>query len=144
MKRRFLPGFDENLKPARLWRMDQAIAGVGGLCSTTDDLLTYVEAEIGLRATPLAGAMRAQLSVLRKKPVQTDDRGPREAGIGWQVDHRPGADVVWHDGGTSGYRTFAGWNPTLKTGIVVLSNSDATNPKDLAFWALGASDPPAN
>jgi CubicO group peptidase (beta-lactamase class C family) len=142
MKRRFVPGFDDDLKPAALWRVDQAIAGVGGLSSTTDDLLTYLEAEIGLNATPLGPAMKAQLSVRRKKPPLSGDKGPREVAIGWHIDHRPGGDAVWHDGGISGYRTFAGWNPALGTGVAILANSTATDLHDLAFWALGTASAP--
>lgn len=142
MKRRFVPGFGDDLKPARLWRMDQAVAGVGGLYSTTDDLLSYLEAQIGLKATPLGSALRAQLSTRRLKPRLPTDKGPREAAIGWHIDHRPEGDAVWHDGGTSGYRTFAGWNPMLGTGAAILANSSATDASALGFWALGTANAP--
>jgi CubicO group peptidase (beta-lactamase class C family) len=139
MRRRFLPGFDEALKPVAPWRMDQAIVGAGGLVSTADDLLAWLEAQMGLKATPLASAMRAQLSVRRPKPAQPGDKGPREVAIGWHIDHRPGGEVVWHDGGARGYRAFAGWSPALRTGVAVLANCEGSDPKELAFRALGVA-----
>ena len=120
--------------------MDQSIAGVGGLTSTTDDMLTWLDANLDERSTPLGPALRAQLSVRRKKPPMPGETGPREVAIGWHIDHRPGGDAVWHDGGTAGYRSFAGWNPALKTGLVVLANSSATDPQDLGLWALGTTN----
>jgi hypothetical protein len=35
---------------------------------------------------------------------------------------KKGSEIVWHNGGTGGYRTFAGFDPKAKTGVVVLSN----------------------
>jgi hypothetical protein len=34
---------------------------------------------------------------------------------------------VWHNGGTYGFRSFAGFNPATKTGVVVLCNTFADN-----------------
>jgi CubicO group peptidase (beta-lactamase class C family) len=142
MKRRFVPGFGDDLKPTTLWRMDQAISGVGGLVSTTDDLLAWLEANMGATPTPLGPVLKAQLSVRRKKPPMPEDKGPREVAIGLHIDHRLAGDVVWHDGGTNGYRAFAGWNPAVRTGVVILANSNATDLHDLAFWALGTAHAP--
>ena len=46
-----------------------------------------------------------------------------EIAMAWHIFHKFGTDVVWHNGGTFGYRTFAGFHPATKTGVVVLSNT---------------------
>jgi len=34
-----------------------------------------------------------------------------------------GKTIVWHNGGTGGYRSFIGFNRAARTGVVVLSNA---------------------
>ena len=43
--------------------------------------------------------------------------------LGWQAAALGGATVLWHNGGTGGYRSFAGFVPDFRVGVVVLSNS---------------------
>jgi len=43
-------------------------------------------------------------------------------GLGWHV-FEGAQQIVWHNGGTGGYRTFAGYSPATGRGVVVLSNS---------------------
>jgi len=35
-------------------------------------------------------------------------------------------EIIWHGGGTGGYRSFAGYAPSFKAAVVVLSNSNVT------------------
>ncbi len=46
----------------------------------------------------------------------------------------------WHNGGTGGFRTFAGFDPQTQTGVVVLTNSN-TGADDLGFYLLDHSLP---
>jgi CubicO group peptidase (beta-lactamase class C family) len=43
-------------------------------------------------------------------------------GLGWHVVRASG--VVWHNGGTGGYRSFVGFDPARGVGVVLLANSD--------------------
>jgi CubicO group peptidase (beta-lactamase class C family) len=49
-----------------------------------------------------------------------------EIALGWHVLSLPGGpsgrEIVWHNGGTGGYRCFIGFDPSERTGVVVLSN----------------------
>ena len=49
-------------------------------------------------------------------------------GLGWHLFHRRGALIVWHNGGTGGFRSYLGLCPKTGTGIVVLNNSSADLP----------------
>ena len=46
-------------------------------------------------------------------------------------------DLIWHNGGTGGYRTFIGFDPIARIGIVVLSNAGtAAGPDDIGRHLL--------
>ena len=45
-------------------------------------------------------------------------------GLGWMMlpaPGQPGGPVVWHDGGTGGFRSVAGFVEETETAVVVLS-----------------------
>src|SRR5882724_8733483 len=50
-----------------------------------------------------------------------------EIAMGWHIFNKVGTEMVWHNGGTAGYRSFAGFVPAKKTGVVVLCNTSLDN-----------------
>ncbi len=65
-----------------------------------------------------------------------------EIALGWHIFKAPAGDLMWHNGGTGGYRTFMGYNPRTRVGIVVLSNtSTPAGPDDIGRHLLDASMP---
>jgi D-alanyl-D-alanine-carboxypeptidase/D-alanyl-D-alanine-endopeptidase len=58
----------------------------------------------------------------------------------WHVFHKYETDIYWHNGGTGGYRTFAGFDPAKKVGAVVLCNT-AFDSDDLGYHMLEAKYP---
>jgi CubicO group peptidase (beta-lactamase class C family) len=56
--------------------------------------------------------------------------------LNWHVRHVGADTIVWHNGGTGGYRTFAGISPRKKTGVVVLTNSGGQGADDIGFHLL--------
>ena len=116
-KKHLAAGYNASLNPVKNWDFD-ALAGCGALRSTANDMLRLLAANLELIDTPLKSAMRRMRSVHRETGV--DDL---EIAMAWHIFHKFGTDVVWHNGGTYGYRTFAGFNPAAKTGVVVLCNT---------------------
>ena len=57
------------------------------------------------------------------KPRWPTGAPEREVALGWHVFTANGRDIIWHNGGTAGYRTFIGYDPKARTGVVVLSNA---------------------
>jgi D-alanyl-D-alanine-carboxypeptidase/D-alanyl-D-alanine-endopeptidase len=43
-------------------------------------------------------------------------------GLGWRVEDVGGTEIVWTGGATYGSRSFAGYDPKARVGVVVLSN----------------------
>jgi serine-type D-Ala-D-Ala carboxypeptidase/endopeptidase len=118
MQWRRAAGHDRTMRPTANWDFGAATAGAGELRSDANDMLTFLEANLGSLETPLAPAMEAMLGVRRHTGVKGLD-----VALGWHVLTKNGREIVWHNGGTGGYRSFMGFDPAARTGVVALSNS---------------------
>jgi CubicO group peptidase (beta-lactamase class C family) len=121
---RLAAGHDEKLKTVPGWNLP-TLAGAGALRSTANDMLTFLAANLGYTKTPLAPAMAAMLDV--RKP--TGNPG-MEVALGWHIFTRDPDMVVWHNGGTGGFRSFVGYRPKTRVGVVVLSNAETNQGVD--------------
>ena len=131
MKARLAVGHSPALQPVANWDLP-TLAGAGALRSTTADLLVFLAANLGYTTSPLAPAMKAMLDV--RRPTGT---GGLEIALGWHVLTAHGHQIVWHNGGTAGYRTFIGFDRAARTGVVVLSNAGtAAGPDDIGRHLL--------
>jgi hypothetical protein len=54
--------------------------------------------------------------------VQNEAMGIRvdAVGMGWMIDEENG--IVWHNGGTSNYNAYLGFDANKKVAVVILSN----------------------
>jgi len=65
-----------------------------------------------------------------------------EIALGWHVRTIEGKEIVWHNGGTGGFRSFMGFDPSARTGVVALSNTfTTTGVDDMAMHLLDAKSP---
>jgi CubicO group peptidase (beta-lactamase class C family) len=122
--------------PAAGWTFD-ALAGAGALRSTAEDMTTLLAAAMGLRRTPLDSAFR-----LAADPrFDAGPSGVMRIGLGWHVRQGTGGmQVVWHNGGTGGYHSWAGYDPARRVGVVVLTNSPESI-DDIGFHLLDPARP---
>jgi D-alanyl-D-alanine-carboxypeptidase/D-alanyl-D-alanine-endopeptidase len=135
MKSRLAVGHSAALAEVPNWDIP-TLAGAGALRSTANDMLTFLAANLGYVKTPLAQAMADEVSI--RRPVG----GDMEIAYGWHVQNKDGNSIIWHNGGTGGYRTYMGFDPKARTGVVVLSNvSTAAGPDDIGRHLLNASYP---
>ena len=93
------------------------LAGAGALRSTVNDMLTFLAANLGFIKTPLAGAIADQIST----PIPSNNPDFK-VGYGWRIQNKFGSTIVWHGGATGGYRSYIGFDPQAKVGVIVLSN----------------------
>jgi CubicO group peptidase (beta-lactamase class C family) len=117
MKARLAVGHNDKLVVVPNWNF-QVLAGCGALSSTANDLLTFLGANLGYVKSPLAPAMAAMLSV--RRPASS---GLGEIGLAWLITKPSTDEIVWHNGGTFGYRSFIGYDARTRVGVVVLSNT---------------------
>jgi len=110
-------GHDRRLQPVANWDL-AVLAGAGSLRSTVNDLATFLEANLGLRQTPLREAMQRT-----HVPQVTDPAMGMDLGLGWLIADVDGRRFLWHNGATGGYSSFIGFDAEAREGIVILSNS---------------------
>ena len=104
-------GHNASLLPVPLWDLP-SMPGAGALRSSTRDMARFLQAH--MQGT-LAGA-----SASHSAQVRIDDT--QSVALGWFIEQRHGEEIHWHNGGTGGFSTFAGFNLKSGKGVVVLSN----------------------
>ena len=107
--------------PASNWDF-HTLSGAGALRSTVNDLLKFLSANAGITQTPLSSAMETTQVVRHKiKPTMS-------IAMGWHIQdsNYPDNSIVWHNGGTGGYRSYMGFNKKGQVGVVILSNSTSS------------------
>src|SRR3954469_7008137 len=84
-------------------------------------MLAFVRAHLGDGAGALGQAVR--LDVTQRRAT---DRPATAIGLGWHIDSENALDIVWHNGGSGGSRSYVAFLPGSGVGVVVLSNSSAS------------------
>ncbi|KPJ82046.1 MAG: hypothetical protein AMS19_07485 [Gemmatimonas sp. SG8_23] len=123
-------GHDPGGDVVPLWNV-AVLSGAGGLRSNVDDMLRFMAANVG---EPQSDLERA----LREAHRPRTDLGPMQIGLNWITRNTDGQRTVWHNGGTAGFRTFAGFDPDAGTAVVVLTNS-GIGADDIGFHLLNPS-----
>lgn len=101
----------------------------GGAYSTTDDLLRFLAANVGLPRTGLQHAMR----MAHHPRARLDNE--QTVGLTWRVHDTGGVRTVWHGGRTGGQSAFLGFDPQRGIGVVVLASS-GRGVDDLGLYLL--------
>jgi CubicO group peptidase (beta-lactamase class C family) len=112
---RFAKGYNEEGRYNSPWDFE-ALAPAGSIRSTSADLLIYANANLGTAPKSLEKAI--QLT-----HVETFTDGNNKIALGW-LYIKPGKDeVLFHNGGTGGFRSYLAINLNKKFAVVVLSNT---------------------
>ena len=108
-------GHRSRRRPTGHWRV-AGLPGAGALRSTAADMLTFLQAQLHPDAGPLGPAIG--LTHQERRP------GRRLGiGLGWlRVPVQRDQVLLWHNGGTGGFRAFAGFLPAAGVGVVALAN----------------------
>ena len=115
---RFAEGHNRRGRPVSNWDLP-SLAGAGALRSTVEDMLRFLALQLDDGESKLASAARLTHEVRARK------RG-LSVGLGWlmlPVERGRPHIVIWHDGGTGGFRSVAGFVKETSTAVVVLSSS---------------------
>lgn len=132
LKARFAAGHNTELEPVKPWTFD-ALAGCGAIRSTANDLLKFIGANLQLTLSDLGPALQSM-----REPRNSTEIPRTKIGLAWHITDRNYRRIVWHNGQTGGFHSFAGFDPTNKTGVVVLANA-ACALDDLGFHLLDSN-----
>lgn len=108
------------------------LAGAGAIRSSLHDMLLYVAANLGQLPCDFYPALQRAHQARHHKTKQGSG-----VGLGWHIQEGAEGPVIWHNGGTGGYRTFCGFVKETGVGVVVLTNSD-TGADDIGFKLLNS------
>jgi serine-type D-Ala-D-Ala carboxypeptidase/endopeptidase len=106
------------------WNDESVMAGAGGLVSNAEDMMKYLLAQLHPPAS-----MAAAFALAHQPRYNA---GTMKIGYGWHVRDD---QIVWHNGGTGGFRSFAGFDKSKNKAVVILTNSTA-GADDLGFHLL--------
>jgi CubicO group peptidase (beta-lactamase class C family) len=107
---------------------------MGALRSSANDMIQFLIANMDARSKPF-GRIFAQAHLPR---IAMDEE--TRVGLAWQTGHRTNRTIVWHGGGTGGYRALIAFDPAKRTGVIVLSNF-AGGADDIGFHLLDPTLP---
>ncbi|PKD16240.1 serine hydrolase [Salegentibacter salinarum] len=105
------------------------LAGAGALKSSTSDMAKFIAANLGYIKTSLTEAMKLSHKIRHNKA------GDMRVAMGWHIKKGSKGDIIWHNGGTGGYRAFTGFLKETGQGVVLLSNSSQSF-DDIGFHLL--------
>lgn len=108
-----IQGHNSKGKPTSQWDFS-VLEGAGAIRSTTADMIKYIQANLEEKP-PFVNTHKAQKSF---SPT-------RDIGLAWIIEkeHKSGLDIVWHNGGTGGFKSFTGFVKDQQIGVVVLTNA---------------------
>ncbi len=134
MRARLAPGHEIDGRVVPNWDLP-TFAGAGALRSTAADMLRFLIANLDSTGPPLGHALRETHDARHA----TNDPNLK-VGLAWHILSRPVGNLVWHNGGTGGYRSFTGFDPARRIGVVVLSNLNSSV-DDIGFHLLDETFP---
>lgn len=107
-------GHTPNARAASAWHFQTNLAGVGGVRATLDDMVGYVQGQLGAASTPISAALqRSQQKVSDTPPMA----------MNWMLMPVAGRTVHVHEGGTGGFSSFVSFDKNKQRGVVILSDT---------------------
>ncbi len=109
-------------KATPAWTFPSDFSGVGGVRSTLDDMVHYVQGQFSGAQKPLDVDFR-----MTHAPIVNDAKALMA--MHWMLAPLNGRTFLAHEGGTGGFSSFVAFDPVRKFGVVILS--------DTALHAMG-------
>lgn len=116
MESKLALGHNEQLEIVNNWDLN-VLAGAGAIRSTTSDMVKFIKANTSTNDTSLNKAMKLSHDIAFFNESFN-------IGLGWHFANNN--SIIWHNGGTGGYRAFTGFLNDYSKGIVVFTNSVST------------------
>lgn len=110
-------------KPNVPWSF-KALAGAGSLRSSVADLLSY-----GAAYLQPEGILKDAMKLATETHYQQDKI---RIGLGWHLN----GDIIWHNGGTGGFRSIVLINPKKQKVVAAITNDGHHDVEDLAVHLM--------
>jgi D-alanyl-D-alanine-carboxypeptidase/D-alanyl-D-alanine-endopeptidase len=130
MKQHLALGHDDKGDVTANWDLP-TFAGAGAIRSTTEDMLKFASANLHPERGKLQEAMA--FAHMERAPAGSAVMG---IGLNWFSRHALADTIVWHNGGTGGYRTFIGFVQSRQIAVIVMTNSGNEGADDIGMHLL--------
>lgn len=111
----------------------KALAGAGSIRSSIEDLLAYGIAHLNHSKNNLSTAMQLATN-------SHYQQGKLNVGLGWHINPD---GVIWHNGGTAGFRSIILIDPVQQKVVAAITNT-SNNIEDIATHLMNPSKPMVN
>ncbi len=113
-------GHTPNNKITPAWTFKTNAAGVGGIRATLDDMVSYLQAEIGKTQSTISPALK-----MTQQKIKTDANN--KMAMNWMLAPLDNRSVYMHEGGTGGFSAFTAFDLEKQRGVVILSDTAITS-----------------
>lgn len=120
LRSRLASAYDAKLQPMLNQDLG-ALYASGGLYSTVDDMLNFIDLFLGRGPQLLTAAAATMI-----EPRRPGDSPQLRMGLGWRVETGDDKPIIWSSGRADGYRSFMALDPQARVAVVALTNG-ATN-----------------
>ena len=107
-------GTSPNAKAVPAWNFSSNLAGVGGVRATLEDMVRYVQGQLGNPSTTITPAFKLSQQPVSKAPPMA---------MNWMLMPANGRTVHVHEGGTGGFSSFVAFDTARERGVVILSDT---------------------
>ena len=107
-------GHSPNAKAVPAWNFSTNLAGVGGVRATLEDMVRYVQGQLGNPSTTITPAFKLSQQPVSKAPPMA---------MNWMLMPANGRTVHVHEGGTGGFSSFVAFDTARDRGVVILSDT---------------------
>jgi CubicO group peptidase (beta-lactamase class C family) len=124
----FADGHNEKGIKVPHWNFD-CMAPAGSIKSSAHDILNFLEAQLNDKNETFSLTHHPTFKISEQLSI----------GLGWHIlnDVTGQNKIIWHNGETGGFSSFAGFNEDKKTAIIVMANNNiSTAVDDLAVNIL--------
>ncbi|WFC40976.1 serine hydrolase [Pseudoxanthomonas sp. SE1] len=125
-------GHTPNARPASAWHFQANLAGVGGVRATLDDMVRYVQGQLGGEPTSISPALELSQRKISDAPPMA---------MNWMLMPVGERVVHVHEGGTGGFSSFVSFDKERRRGVVILSDTTWNSIGSLGSLGLHLVDP---
>jgi serine-type D-Ala-D-Ala carboxypeptidase/endopeptidase len=126
-------GHTPNTKTTPAWTFKTNAAGVGGVRATLDDMVSYVQAQLGMSESTISPALK-----LTQQLVTTE--ASRKMGMNWMTAPLDSHFVHTHGGATGGFSAHVAFDLDIQRGVVILSDTALSSVGGLSSLANHLQD----
>ena len=123
-----------NLSGYWKWNENDGYIPAGAIISNIEDMSKYLETLITSDENYVIRTQEALKEVNEKNDIYSMfDVNVDNVGITWMIDNKN--DIIWHNGSTTNFNSYIGFNREKKVGVVILSNISPQ--KDVNMTLIG-------